>query len=266
MSMHGFISRNQRRKRLAASVFFLLSGFFVVLQLLLMTSQTSHASSLTSMAAPGIGTSAAVDFAQVSVVRLVATYQLPPGQVAKPPSPTLAQCTGLGVIISSWTSEGGNDQNNWLLTDGSLVNPGQPSCLSAPSSSNLALVRVDLYFNKAFNPAMIPAFPVSPLSVHCLVLICSGGPALLSFATTSNQTFPHIDLATSNLTPNMALGLRLQNASGPITSLPAPSNTNQPVADQYVKEAQRYLTPQQAKPADAKESPGSRHADFQPGR
>ncbi len=252
MSMHGFIPRNQGRGRLAASVFSILSGFLVVLQLILVTSQTAHASSLRSVATPVIGTSRAVDFAQVSVVRLVATYQPPSGQVAKPLSPAIAQCTGLGVVVSSWMSESGSDQNNWLLTDGSLVNPEKPSCVSVPSNSNLALLRVDLYFNKTFNPAMVPAFPVSPISVHCLVPVCSGGPALLSFATASNQTFPHIDLASSDLAPAMALGLHLQNASGPITSLPAPSNTNAPVSDQYVKEAQRYLTPQQAKPADAK--------------
>ncbi|MBV9258768.1 MAG: protein phosphatase 2C domain-containing protein [Ktedonobacteraceae bacterium] len=252
MSMHGFISRNHRKSRLAASVFSLLSGFLVVLQLILLSSQPAHASSRMRTDTPLIGSSRAVDFAQVSVARLIATYQLPSGQATKPPSVTLAQCTGLGVMISSWTSEGGNDQNNWLMTDGSLVDPGQPSCLPTPPPSNLALLRVDLYFNKAFNPAMIPAFPVSPISVHCLLPICSSGPALLSFATASNQTFPHVDLANSNLTQDMALALHLQNAPGSIAFPPTPSNTNVQVSDQYVKEAQRYLTPQQEKPGDAK--------------
>ena len=235
----------------------ILSGFLVILQLILVTSQTAHASYLASGATSTIGTSRAIDFAQVSVVRLIATYQAPSsGQATRPPSsPVIAQCTGLGAMISSWTSENGNDQNNWLLTDGSLVNPGQPSCLPAPLPSNLALLRVDLYFNTVFNPAMVSPFPVFPNAVHCLTVICSAGPALLSFATTSNHTFPHIDLATTNLTQNMALGLYLQNTSGPITSLPAPYNTNGPVSDQYVKEAQRYLTPQQTSPADAKNPP-----------
>jgi serine/threonine protein phosphatase PrpC len=251
--MYGFSSRNQRSSRFAAPVFSILSGFLlVVLQLMLVTSQTAHASSLAGMATSLIGTSRAVDFAQVSVVRLVATYQPAQSQVGKPVTASLAQCTGLGVMIDSWASEGGADQNNWLLTDGSLVNPEQPSCLPTTSNANLALERVDLYFNTVFNPAMVPAIPVFPISVHCLVHPCDGGLALLSFATDSNQTFPHVDLASTNLAQDMALALRLPTASGPIASLPTSSNTNEHVSDQYVKDAQRFLTPQQATPGDAK--------------
>jgi serine/threonine protein phosphatase PrpC len=235
-----------------APVFSILSGFLVVLQLILLTSQTTHASSLMSMAAPTLGASQAVDFTDVSVVRLVATYEPPAGQAIKPTSPTLAQCTGIGVMISSWVSVNGSDQNNWLLTDGSLVNPDRPSCLSAPLTSNLTLLRVDLYFNTVFNPALLPALQVTHISVHCLTPGCSGGSALLSFATSSNQTFPHVDLADSDQTQAMALGLHLQNESKPIVSLPAPSNSNVQSRDQYVKEAQSFLTPQQEKPADAK--------------
>jgi serine/threonine protein phosphatase PrpC len=237
-----------------APVFSILSGFLVVLQLILATSQTAHASPFMSATTPTptIGASQAVDFADVSVVRLVATYMLPPGQTAKSSSATLAQCTGLGVMIASWTSVSGNDQNNWLLTDGSLVNPGQPSCLTAPSTSNLSLLRVDIYFNTVFNPAQVPAIQVPPISVHCLVATCNEGPALLSFATSSNQTFPHVDLANNDTIQKMALGLYLPDNTKPIVSLPAPSNTNEKVSDQYVKQAQRYLTPQPATPADAK--------------
>ena len=147
-----------KTERESLSVLCTLWSLVLALQIGFLSSTTALASSHVNLAT--IGTSRAVDFAQVSVVRLVATYQPPSGQVAKPPAATLAQCTGLGVMISSWTSQGGNDQNNWLLTDGSLVNPGQPSCLPAPANANLALLRVDLYFNKAFNPAMVPAFPV----------------------------------------------------------------------------------------------------------
>jgi serine/threonine protein phosphatase PrpC len=252
MSMYGFSSRNQRSSRFAASVFSILTGFLVVLQLMLVTSQTAHASSLADVATSSIGTSHAVDFAQVSVVRLVATYQSPVSQVGKPVANPLAQCTGLGVMVASWASESGSDQNNWLLTDGSLVNPGQPFCLPTSSNANLALVRVDLYFNAVFNPAMVPAMPVFPVSVHCLVHVCNGGLALLSFATGSNQTFPHVDLASTNITQDLALALRLSAAPGPIASLPTASNTNEKVRDQYVRDAQRFLTPLQATLGDIK--------------
>jgi serine/threonine protein phosphatase PrpC len=253
MSMYGFSRRNQRSGRFAAPVFSILSGFLVVLQLMLVTSQTAHASSLASVATTSsIGTSGAVDFAQVSVVRLVATYQSPVSQVGKPATTLLAQCTGLGVMVASWASEGGADQNNWLLTDGSLVNPGQPFCLPTSSNSNLILERIDLYFNTVFNPAMVPAITVSPISVHCLVHVCNGGLALLSFATSSNQTFPHVDLASTNLAQDMALALRLSTAPGPIASLPTASNTNGQVSDQFVKDARGFLTPQQATLGDAK--------------
>ena len=233
-----------------APVFSVLSGFLVVLQLILLTSQTAHASSLTSMAAPTLGASQAVDFTDVSVVRLIATYEPPAGHAVKPNTVTLAQCTGLAVVISSWTSANG-DQNNWLLTDGNLVNPDRPSCSSTPLTANLTLLRVDLYFNTVFNPAMLPAIQVPPNSVRCQLLTCSGGVALLSFASSSNQTFPHIDLASNNQTQNMALGLRLQNEPKPIAPVPAPSNTAGQSSDQYVKDAQRYLTPQLEQPGDA---------------
>jgi serine/threonine protein phosphatase PrpC len=235
-----------------APAFSILSGFLVVLQLILLTSQTAHASSLMSVAAPVLGASQAVDFTDVSVVRLVATYEPPAGQAVKPTSATLAQCTGIGVMISSWASVNGSDQNNWLLTDGNLVNPERPSCLTTSLISNLTLLRVDLYFNTVFNPGLVPAIQVPRISVHCLLPTCSGGAALLSFATSSNQTFPHVDLANSTQTQAMALDLHLQNESKPIVSLPAPFNSNAQLHDQYVKEAQRYLTPQQEKPGDIK--------------
>ncbi len=233
-----------------APVFSILSGFLVVLQLILLTSQTAHASSLPSMAAPTLGASQAVDFTDVSVVRLVATYEPPAGHAIKPNTATLAQCTGLAVVVSSWTSVNG-DQNNWLLTDGNLVNPDRPSCSSAPLTANLTLLHVDLYFNTVFNPALLPAIQVPPISVRCQLPTCSGGLALLSFASSSNQTFPHVDLANDNQTQNMALGLRLQNESQPIASVPAPSNSTVQAGDQYLKDIQRYLTPQLEKPGDA---------------
>src|SRR5438876_120081 len=251
MSMHGFIIRNQGSNRFVASVFSILSGFLVVL--LLLTSQSAHASSLTGAAAPVIGTSRAVDFAQVSVVRLVATYHSTVSAVGKPIA-AFVQCTGLGVMIASWASERGDDQNNWLLTDGSLVNTGQPACQSTASNPNLTLEQVDLYFNTTFNPAMVPAITVSSVSVHCLASVCNGGPALLSFATASNQTFPHIDLASTGVAQDMALALRLPKTSGPIISVPAPFNASAQVSEQqYVKETQHFLTPQQIKPGDARD-------------
>jgi serine/threonine protein phosphatase PrpC len=252
MSMYGFTLRNRWRGGFVAPVFAIVSGFLVVLQLILLTSQTAHASSLHNVAAPALGASQAVDFTDVSVVRLVATYESPAGQVLKPNTATFAQCTGIGVMISSWTSVNGNDQNNWLLTDGSLVNPDRPSCLPAPQQSNLALLHVDLYFNTVFNPGMLPALQVPRISVHCLLPVCTGGTALLSFATSSNQTFPHVDLANTTQTQDLALGLQLQNDKNPIASVPAPFNSNPQVRYQYVKEAQRYLTPQQEKPGVAK--------------
>ena len=251
MSMYGFTPGNQGRGRFVAPVFSVLSGFLVVLQLLLLTSQTAHASSLMSGAAPTLGASRAVDFTDVSVVRLVATYEPPAGHAVKPNSVTLTQCTGLAVMISSWTSVNG-DQNNWLLTDGNLVNPDRPSCTSTQLASNLTLLRVDLYFNTVFNPAMLPTIQVPRISVRCQIPTCSGGLALLSFASSSNQTFPHVDLANSDQAQAMALVLQLQNESKPIVSLPAPSNSSVQASDQYLKNVQHYLTPQQEKPGDVR--------------
>ena len=247
--MTGLYNLSSYKMKRGRSLFLLsaLWSIILILQTGFLSSTTVLASPRVSVAAPTLGASQTVDFADVSVVRLVATYEPPAGGVA-PTSATLAQCTGLGVMISSWTPVNGSDQNNWVLTDGNLVNPNQPSCSPTSASSNLTLLHVDLYFNTVFNPALLPAFQVPPNSVRCQLPTCRGGVALLSFATSSNQTFPHVDMASDNQTQNMALGLHLQNESKPIFSLPVPSNANVQLADQYLKEAQRYLTPQQEKP------------------
>jgi hypothetical protein len=56
--------------------------------------------------------------AGASIVRLLVTYN-------KPNTSGTVYCTGLGVIVASWPARNASDQNNWVLTDSSLVNGKQ---------------------------------------------------------------------------------------------------------------------------------------------
>src|SRR2546425_11828611 len=96
----------------STSILRVLGAALIVLQLVL----PSVAFASSTQSNYSFGTSQPMDQASVSVVRLVASYSgVPPG--CQP------SATGLGVLVGSWASSGSTTINNWVLTDGSLVNP-----------------------------------------------------------------------------------------------------------------------------------------------
>src|SRR4051795_4289153 len=100
-------------ERWSISTLRLLGAVLIALQLVL--SSVAFASSTQS--SYNFGTFQAMDQASVSVVRLVVSYTAPLSGCQS------SSVTGLGVLVGSWASSPGSTTiNNWVLTDGSLVN------------------------------------------------------------------------------------------------------------------------------------------------
>src|SRR5690242_2513216 len=98
MSTHHFIFSSQKSMRL--TTFLVLNGLLITLQIVLSTYSIAFASS------PRLQDPAQnVARAGVSVVRLVTSYTDSKGE-------PVGQCTGLGVVIASWTAKDANDQKN----------------------------------------------------------------------------------------------------------------------------------------------------------
>src|ERR1700694_2709593 len=126
MRMHTFIAAMCKRRGL--SLFSVLGGLLLLLPLLVpsvgFASSTSTTKSLARLSSPGV-----LALAGVSVVRLEVSDRLPR------PANTVVQCTALGTLIASWPARSGLEQNNWVLTDGSILDPtgGTGSCVPGGS-------------------------------------------------------------------------------------------------------------------------------------
>ncbi len=175
----------------------------------------------------------------VSVVRVVATYSPPtlaPAISTKTKSAATnflasspVTCTGLGLIIASWTDTtgGANEQNAYILTDGSLVNPKEVSCVASsipvtPAIKAFSLSSVKVYFSTAYNNTQATSVNINTNTVNCNANSCSDGIALLSFH--SSTQFPLVKLPDigSTTQPDQAaiqLGTSSANVATPsITS------------------------------------------------
>src|SRR6266702_3969104 len=223
MSPYSFVAKLRKGMGLYVALP-LLSGILIALQLVL----PSVAFASSTQSSYSFGASQALDQASVSVVRLVASYSgVPPG--CQP------SATGLGVLVGSWASSGSKIINNWVLTDGSLVNPSAGSCAVAQVTEQLATLQV--YNNTAYagsTSSSTTLQSVRPLaSIQCQPRFCtggsfvcqvtpaeptsqtcSGGVVLVSFQTPVPQ--PFIDVASANQATRV-LGIEL---TGP-SSLPA---------------------------------------------
>ena len=95
-----------------------------------------------------------LDLAGVSVVRLVVYYAVvgQDGVVIRqdgydPTSDTEVQCTGLGMLVGSWSPGSPTEKNNWVLTDGTLLNVNGQTC--APTTRG-QLTTIKLYANTTY--------------------------------------------------------------------------------------------------------------------
>src|SRR5437588_724072 len=240
MSPYSFVAKLRKGMGLYVALP-LLSGILIALQLVL----PSVAFASSTQSSYSFGTSQALDQASVSVVRLVASYSgVQPG--------CQSSATGLGVLVGSWASSPGSTTiNNWVLTDGSLVNPNGLTC--AQRISTAPLTTIQIYTNTAYAGSTAASTSVPsgrPLvSVECqpqtcsgghivcqISPTCSGGVVLVPFQTTVPQPFidiSSIDQATpvlgieltgpSSLPPSIEQAVQFL-APAPASSLSAPNN------------------------------------------
>src|SRR6059058_1427149 len=132
MRMHTFIAAMCRRRGL--SLLSVLGGLLLLLPLLVppvaLASSTNPTKSLAGLSPQGV-----LDLAGVSVVRLEVSYSL-----TRPA--TVVQCTALGTLIASWPATNATEQNNWVLTDGSVLDPtaGAGSCVPGGSLTMIQIL------------------------------------------------------------------------------------------------------------------------------
>lgn len=233
MSTHGFILRRQRSVR--QSTFFVLGGFLIALQLMLFSSPAA-------LASPNQQLTSVTDLSQdvahtgVSVVRLMVSYSdvKTPPDTKTPPATIL--CTGLGVLVASWPSAG-NEANNWVLTDGALVNPKEASCLASHPPATLLSIQVS--FSRLYNPTLPPSTVMPPPPVRCQnTTNCAAGAALFAFNTLRAQPFS--DLAQKDTASAFGLGLQ-KEATTP--GLPPAATNNPQDLMKYPQQIQAFLTP-----------------------
>jgi serine/threonine protein phosphatase PrpC len=243
MSTHYYISRMRKGIRLASPILLSILGVLgIALQTLLFTSSPVLAASVHRAA----NTQPPEDVARAgaSLVRLLVTYSTPT------PTPATIQCTGLGVIINSWASQGANDMNNWVLTDGALVNPDEATCVSATAHPKAKPTSIQIMMSSTYNPqgaTFVLSAPVTAaLAVHCLqVDACQNGPALFAFAT--DQTLPFLDLAPASTGSAASSTLGLVKSVTSLT-VPAPSNTEAKTVSTYPTTLAQFLTPVETTP------------------
>ncbi len=235
MSTHRLISRRRRVFRLPA--FSVLGGFLLALQLWLPASAFAIARQDPSPLTQDVAR------AGVSVVRLLVYYSV--GKDAKPAKPT-AVCTGLGVLLSSQLHPETKKYENWVLTDGTLVNSeNQATCLD--TSPTALLSRIDVYTSTAYSSQSLAPSSVATPEVTCLTrpAKCSQGPALFSFTTDLPQPFLDFPLAapvTNTAATPASNALQLMSSDNTVGVLD-PSTQDTKHLDDYKKKAQAFLLP-----------------------
>src|SRR5438045_3994539 len=86
------------------------------------------------------------DFARTSapIVRLLVTY------TAKNDGTPIAYCTGLGVLVKSLSAS--STPNDWILTDGSLVNKTQATCAGGQNAGPVGTRSgIEIFFNTNYH-------------------------------------------------------------------------------------------------------------------
>ncbi|GCF10188.1 PP2C family serine/threonine-protein phosphatase [Dictyobacter arantiisoli] len=144
--------------------------------------------------------------AGVSVVRLLVSYTGTADTGGAAANSTIL-CTGLGVLVSSQLDEAKNQYENWVLTDGSLVNnEKKATCLT--SAPDATLNGITVYTSAAYNAQSVVKYTVnaSAISAYCLPATssCVNSPTLFSFSSSTQEPQPFIDLASSQNSGNSA--------------------------------------------------------------
>ncbi|TMD38679.1 MAG: hypothetical protein E6J04_01395, partial [Chloroflexi bacterium] len=153
------------------------SGFFVlslvvgvlVAQWLMWPAVAFAATANSSDGGYQFGKAQGLDRASVSVVRLVAGYN-----AVRAVAGCDSSVTGLGVLVGSWaTTPASKDFTNWVLTDGSLVDPGGISCGVRRPMEQLSSIQI--YANNAYTSS---ANGLVLKSLQCHGNACSDGATM----------------------------------------------------------------------------------------
>jgi hypothetical protein len=222
----------ERRKSTILSTLSVLGGVFIALQLLLPS--IAFASRSTHPVASG-DPPKSLARAGVSVVRLVLTYNITtastgltptvqnttPGSVGGQTLVASGRCTILGVLIRSWTYVAGEaTNNNWVLTDGAMLNFNPSTC--GPSATMTLPASIGVFASSAYtatnsNPQLLLLGSLNNPVVsdfRCAnPSACSTGVVLFSFNTDTAHTQPYIALSPAPIDQAQAQRIGLMNRS-----------------------------------------------------
>lgn len=223
--------------------------FFLVLAWLVMALQiglSSTAFAATRQAPPQSLPPQDVTRAGVSVVRLLVSYT---GTASSGPGADAnISCTGLGTLVASQLKPGPSNQyENWVLTDGSLVNAGKKATCVTPDA-DATIASITIYTSNFYNSQQVIKFNVkaADISIHCSSAVdtCADGLSLFSFMSSSREAQPFIDLGASGSKEPESTNrvLSLVNANGTLTDLSA-SSVGASSTDVYAKQLETYRTP-----------------------
>jgi hypothetical protein len=184
-----------------------------------------------------------LDLAGVSVVRLVVYYTVPTSPILGDPAYKIEQqCTGLGTLVGSWSPASPTEKNNWVLTDGTLVNTNGGTCLPG-QLAGIQILANNAYTNNSPGQALIgslqchrPGQETTCSDTEPETISSSAGAVLFSFHTDANhlQPFLPVDAQQSLGTPQ---GIELASKNALIVTWPS-----RPVLT-GTDTAQAYLTP-----------------------
>ncbi len=247
MSTHRLISGRRRVFRLPA--FSVLGGLLLALQLWLPASAFAVARQSPQSPSQDIAR------AGVSVVRLLVYYSLAKTTGANPPASD-AECTGLGVLLSSRLKPETNTYENWILTDGNLVNSEeQATCLDASPTATLS--HIDIYMGTSYSsqPLMLSLTTTPSVTCRARPAHCSEGPALFSFPSDHPQPFldlPIASLNTESSTNAQDNALQLLSNDNTVGAL-NPSNQDAKHLNDYKKQVQAFLVPNVVSSTESRE-------------
>ncbi len=247
MSTHRFRPAKCKDRRLP--LLFMLGGLLLLFPLL--WPATALAAPRSSTATPPLTKAQQiVDLAGVSVVRLAVGYVPATGKGT-------TFCTTLGTVIASWSPLAPAEQNNWVLTDGSLLTTSKKnSCVLNGTLSSISLFTSNEFTDN--QPALAALANLTCIGGVCsdsagaqttIVTVPGNNATLFSFHTST--ALPFVDVEQVSTDNNPAPTSIELSASATTNSIP-PSATKNVNPDTLT----RFLTPIAPSSASAS-APGS---------
>ena len=242
MSTHRFIPAKRKSKRLP--FLFLLGALLLLLSLLLPA--TALAAPKSAVATPPLTKpQQIVDLAGVSVVRLSLTYL----SARK----TSVVCTALGTIIASWPPQSADDKNNWVLTDGSLLNASKKNtCAPAGTLVSIQLFASNGFTNNQQAFAQLDLLTCTTAGVcgdslngttalaETILTTASSGAVLFSFHT--NNPLPYVDVEQAAATGTSAsTAIELANSNNALP--PSAKNVDATTLVQFLTPIANAIVP-----------------------